>query len=225
VKGVFITATGTDIGKTHVACGLLRESRTWPRPLTPRKPVVSDFDPEDWRGSDPGRLMEAAGLEPSALDDVAPLRFRAPLAPTMAAEDEGRRYTYDDVVRASRGPEPVLVEGVGGVLVPWDDRRTVVDLIADLDLPSLLVAGSYLGTISHTLTAWEVLTRRTRTPRAVVVSESAASTVSLDRTVELLRPWVAPAPLFVVRRDRDDFAELGEWCRDIVQGPTSVSRP
>jgi dethiobiotin synthetase len=76
-----------------------------------------------------------------------------------------------------------LIEGIGGIMVPLDQSHTVLDLITQLRLPLLLVAGSYVGTISHTLTALQVLARRNLDVAAVVVSESAGSAAPLDDTV------------------------------------------
>src|SRR5262249_37315350 len=83
----------------------------------------------------------------------------------------------------------LLIEGVGGVMVPLGGRHTVLDWMTELKLPLLLVTGSYLGTISHTLTALDVLARRSLTVAAVVVSESAGS------PVPLAEPSAAIAPL------------------------------
>jgi hypothetical protein len=76
-----------------------------------------------------------------------------------------------------------LIEGLGGIMVPLDDRRTVLDLMSVLRIPVILVAGSYVGTISHTLTALEVMARRNLDLAAVVVSESEGSAASLEDTV------------------------------------------
>jgi dethiobiotin synthetase len=78
------------------------------------------------------------------------------------------------------------LEGIGGIMVPFDPSHTVLDLITALRLPLLLVAGSYVGTISHTLTALQVLARRNVEVAAVVVSESASSAAPLDETVATL---------------------------------------
>jgi dethiobiotin synthetase len=77
----------------------------------------------------------------------------------------------------------LLIEGIGGIMVPLDARHTVLDWMTALRLPLVLVAGSYLGTISHTLTALHVLARRNLTTAAVVVNETPDSTVSLNDTV------------------------------------------
>ncbi len=80
----------------------------------------------------------------------------------------------------------LLIEGIGGIMVPLDERRTVLDLMSMLRIPIILVAGSYVGTISHTLTALEVLARRNLNVAGVVVSESEGSAASLADTVASL---------------------------------------
>jgi dethiobiotin synthetase len=187
---VFITATGTDIGKTFVATGLIRHIRGRGRAVDAVKPVVSGFDPDTWQDSDPAALLAALG-RPSALDEVervSPWRFKAPLSPNMAARREGRVIAFQDVVefcrRSMAGRRGVLlIEGIGGIMVPLDDRRTVLDWMSVLRIPIILVAGSYVGTISHTLTSLEVLARRNLNVAAVVVSESEGSPASLEDTV------------------------------------------
>ena len=131
------------------------------------KPVVSGFDPAAAADSDPGVLLAALGraVTPEAVAEIAPWRFRAPLSPDMAARLEGRTVDVDAVVgfcreRIAATEGVVVIEGVGGVMVPLDDRRTVLDWITALDVPAVLVSGSYLGAISHTLCALDVLVRR-----------------------------------------------------------------
>ena len=190
----FITATGTDIGKTFVTAGLVRHIRAAGRAVDAVKPVVSGFDPDAWQESDPAMLLDA--LErPITLEEaekVSPWRFAAPLSPHMAARDEGRAIAFQEVVEfcrrgmaARRGV--LLIEGIGGIMVPLDDRRTVLDWMSVLRIPIILVAGTYVGTMSHTLTALEVLVRRNLNVAAVVISESEASPASLDDTVATLQ--------------------------------------
>ena len=190
MTALFVTATGTDIGKTFVTAGLIRHLRAAGRSVTAIKPVVSGFDPDGWQGSDPAVLLAALG-RPVALEEVehiSPWRFKAPLSPHMASKREGRVIVFQDVVefcrRSMAGNRGVLlIEGVGGIMVPFDDRRTVLDLMSMLRIPAILVAGSYVGTISHTLSALEVMARRNLDIAAVVVSESEGSAASLEETV------------------------------------------
>jgi dethiobiotin synthetase len=190
----FVTATGTDIGKTFVTAGLIRHLRAAGRAVAAIKPVVSGFDPDAWHASDPAVLLAALGRPVSleGIEGVSPWRFRAPLSPHTAAQREGRAIAFPDVTEfcrramaARRGV--LLIEGIGGIMVPLDDRHTVLDLMSMLRIPIMLVTGSYVGTISHTLTALEVVARRNLDVKAVVVSESEGSAAALDDTLAAIQ--------------------------------------
>jgi dethiobiotin synthetase len=194
MTALFVTATGTDIGKTFVSAGLIRHIRAAGKPVAAIKPVVSGFDPADWQASDPAVLLAALGrpLTLEEVDGVSPWRFKAPLSPHTAAQREGRAIEFQELVAfcrramaARRGV--LLVEGIGGVMVPLDDRHSVLDLMSMLRIPIILVAGSYVGTLSHTLTALEVVARRNLDIAAVVVSESNGSAASLEDTVATIQ--------------------------------------
>jgi dethiobiotin synthetase len=191
VAATFITSSGTDIGKTFVMAGLIRLLRDQGAAVNALKPVVSGYDPSVVTTSDPAVLLAALGRQVSA-DEIAamtPWRFRAPLAPDLAAAREGRNLDFDALVAFTRraieaDKGTLLIEGVGGIMAPLDARHTVLDWMTLLRAPLLLVVGSYLGTISHTLTALQVLTQRKLDVAAVVVSESERSAVPLDETVD-----------------------------------------
>jgi dethiobiotin synthetase len=189
VPAVFVTSTGTEIGKTFVTAGLIRHFRQAGRAVSAIKPIVSGFDPDATAGSDPALLLEALGrpVTPDEIAGISPWRFKAPVAPDLAAKREGRSIDFRAVVdfceRAMNGNDMLFIEGVGGVMVPLDDRHTVIDWICALRIPAIVVAGSYLGTISHTLTAINVLALRNLTTAAIVVSETPDSPVPLDDTV------------------------------------------
>lgn len=206
MSAVFITGTGTDVGKTFVCAGLIRYFRGLRQPVAALKPLVSGFDPGAPCGSDPAVLLEALGREvkPEELKRVSPWRFRAPLSPDMAARAENRAIDLQAVVDFCRaaiaGNEgALLIEGIGGIMVPLDDRRTVLDLMIALNLPLILVGGGYLGTLSHVLSAQDVILRHALDLRAIVVSESEDATVPLDATLATLANF-AKAPLLGLRR-------------------------
>jgi dethiobiotin synthetase len=190
VASYFVTSTGTDVGKTFVTSGLIRYLRESNQPVTALKPVVSGYDSSVVETSDPAVLLTALGRQVTAdeIARIAPWRFRAPLAPDIAAAREGRAIDFDKLVAFSReaiaaAKGPLFIEGVGGIMVPIDARRTVLDWMAALNIPLILVVGGYLGTISHTLTALDVLAQRKLTIAAIVVSEHERDTVELDDTV------------------------------------------
>lgn len=180
MRALFVAGSHTDVGKTYAACALIRAARARGLAVDALKPVVSGFDGQDWEESDPGRLLAALDrpLTLEALDAISPLRFRAALSPPMAARLEGARLSLAQMTQFCRASlaastaDLMLVEGVGGVMSPISEDATGLDLMAELRLPTVLVGGSYLGAISHTLTAIETLRSRNLPILAVVVSES-----------------------------------------------------
>ncbi len=214
MSALFVAGTGTDIGKTHVACALIRALKARGVAVDAFKPVVSGFDPEDPAASDPARLAEALD-DPAALPRISPRRYRAPLAPNLAARLEGDTLALEDLAADCRAAlagdhELMLVEGAGGVMSPLTDAATNLDLIAALDLPVLLIAGSYLGTISHVLTALVALRARGATIAAIVMSES-LDAPDLIQTADALRAFERETPIFLAPRDEHwDASQLAE---------------
>ena len=214
MKAFFVAGTGTDLGKTHVGCALLEAARKRGLRVEAFKPVVSGFDPAAPETSDPARLAAALGRA-DAWADVSPRRYRAPLAPNLAARMEGDTLRMSDLVAdcrtwlADRAADLALVEGAGGVMSPMTDDATNLDLMAALALPVLLVAGSYLGTASHMLTALEVVRARGLTVAAIVVSES-LDAPDLQQTVDMLRAFERRTPILVAPRKGWDGTELAD---------------
>jgi len=199
VTAIFITGTGTEVGKTFVAASLIRHLRQLGRSVEAIKPVVSGFDPERSATSDPGLLLQALGFPATLpnIERISPWRFRAPISPDAAARREGLRIDVDEVVAFCRSAveqrqEILLIEGVGGIMVPLDEQRTILDVMMALRLPLILVAGSYLGTISHTLTALDALFRRDMSLLAIIVSETPGATVPLEETVAAIGRFADP---------------------------------
>lgn len=176
---------------TFTAAGLIRLLRSKGREVDAIKPIVSGFDPAHAGQSDCGVLLRALGLPLSEeeIEDISPWRFAAPLSPDMAARHEGKEIDFEQLVlvlrdRDRRGGGRRADRGASWrVMVPLDQKNTVLDWIVNLDNLSLLVTGSYLGSISHTLTAYEVLDAEECSIAAIVVSESEGSHVPLFETV------------------------------------------
>ncbi|MDB5455547.1 MAG: bioD [Caulobacter sp.] len=203
MAALFVTGAGTDIGKTHVACALITALRARGMAVDAFKPVLSGFDPNDLASSDAGRLAAALG-RPEAWAAIAPRRFRAPLSPPTAAALEGETLALDDLVadgRARMGAADglLLIEGAGGVMSPLTETATNLDLMAALRAPVLLVVGSYLGALSHALTALVALRARGLTVAAVVMSES-QNAPDLDQTGASLKAFETEAPVFLAPR-------------------------
>lgn len=148
---LFITGTGTDVGKSVTAAMLLAGTRGfyW-------KPVQSGLDPI----SDSEWVQRATGL-PSKHFFPETYRLRNPLSPHAAAALDGVRIELSAFrLPELSAPSPLIVEGAGGVLVPLNERHFMLDLIVQLALPVLVVAASRLGTINHTLLTLQALRSR-----------------------------------------------------------------
>lgn len=200
MSAIFITATGTEIGKTFVAAGLIGALRRRGRKVAALKPVVSGFDPG--AENDPAVLLNALGRVPSeiAMVEIAPWRFSAALSPDMAAAQEGKPIDFAALATfcqtAIEAAEDVLIiEGIGGLMVPFGAETTVLDLIDALRIPMVLVAGTYLGTLSHVLTAFEVASLRGLEIAALVLNETPGSSVPIEATRASLTNFCGDVPI------------------------------
>lgn len=199
---LFVAGTGTDIGKTYVTALLLRTLHAKGFPVRPLKPVVSGFDPADMDFSDSAILLRAIGsaVTEETIAAISPWRYAAPLAPNMAARREGRTVDFAAIVSWSKVQSgPAVIEGAGGLMSPISDSKTVLDWIIGIACPTLLVAGTYLGAISHALTAVSALRARGLRIAGIVVNESESS-IGLEDTIEALKPFVAGLPIVGLSR-------------------------
>jgi dethiobiotin synthetase len=219
MSSFFVTATGTDVGKTYVSAGIIRAARAAGRRFSAVKPVLSGFDPQAPDASDPAILLAAMErrITPPNIAAIAPWRFAAPLSPDMAAAREGRTLDFDALIAfcetaMEAAADTLLIEGVGGVAVPLDATHLVAEWIAALRIPAILVAGTYLGTISHTLTAAEALTACGIEIDAIVLSESCDPPVPAGETADTLNRFLPQLPIHIIPRDFNDrsFRQLAE---------------
>jgi dethiobiotin synthetase len=199
VTAIFITATGTDVGKTSVVAALVRHLRQLGHTVEAIKPIVTGYEPAQAAASDPGTLVAALGLpfSPESIERISPWRFRAAQSPDLAARLEGRSIDVDGVVAyckaaIERRRGVLLIEGVGGIMAPLDEQRTILDVMMALRLPLILVTGSYPGAVSHTLTAIDSLFRRDMNVLATIVSETSGSPVRLDEVVATIARFTGP---------------------------------
>jgi dethiobiotin synthetase len=189
MRGLFITGTDTGVGKTVVACALARGLRTAGVDLGVMKPVetgVSADGPEDARA-----LREAAEVD-EPLELVCPLQFSLPAAPEASALAEDRRAELEPILSAfaklSTRHDFMLVEGAGGLLVPFDARTCMADLARALELPILIVARASLGTINHTRLTIESAEARGLEVFGVVICHSTGPLSQAEmRNLDVLR--------------------------------------
>ncbi|TAN62534.1 dethiobiotin synthase [bacterium] len=155
-RAYFITGTDTSVGKTFVTAGIASALTRKGLSVGVMKPVETGcpLKSEELVPKDALLLKEAAGAS-DALDIINPYRFRLPLAPSVAARLEGvtidfeRLAEYFDEIQKAH--DVMLVEGAGGLMTPLTDEKTNADLAFVLGLPLIVVAGSKLGVVNHTL--------------------------------------------------------------------------
>lgn len=174
MRGLFVTATDTGVGKTEVACAILSSVRARGLDAIGMKPAQSGLLAGE--PSDAERLLAACGgAEP--LEAICPYSLGPPLAPAVAARVEGRELSFARVVAAARAlaerHAAVVVEGAGGLLVPLTERESYADLAAALGLPVLVVARAGLGTVNHTALTVEALRRRALPIAGIVLNRTA----------------------------------------------------
>jgi dethiobiotin synthetase len=199
VRGLFVTGTDTGVGKTIVSAALLASMAAAGERVRAYKPAVTGLeDPEEAaaRGvwpPDHELLGMAAGMEPEL---VSPLRFGPAVSPHLAAQLSGQRITSEQLLAGARGAagtedSVLVVEGVGGLLVPLSEDYAILDLAVALALPLVVVARPGLGTINHTL-----LTIR------------AARNAGLEVCAVVITPWPAE-PTTLVLSNRESIQRWG----------------
>lgn len=186
MKKIFVTSSGTNIGKTFITSALAYQLKELGHSVSAYKPIISGF--EEGKPNDATALLEAQGISKSHKNVIAhsPWRFKLPASPDIAAAAENEKIKFIDLVSfcntVSQKTEYTLFEGVGGVMVPLNEEKTTLDLIAHLKFNVLLVVGSYLGSISHTLTAYNALKAKGVGNIKIVVTESENSPHSIELT-------------------------------------------
>ena len=173
--------------------------------------MISGYNEKDLENSDSGILLNSMGIQPchEEVQKISPWRFSAAISPDMAAQRENRHIDFEELLqfcqnisaqKNSSQKHVIFIEGVGGAMVPLDEEHTVMDWMATLDVPTLVVAGSYLGTISHTLTTVEAMSRNSIRPVAIIISESQENPVPLELTAETISRFLPEIPVATVPR-------------------------
>ncbi|MEJ0009999.1 MAG: dethiobiotin synthase [Alphaproteobacteria bacterium] len=208
-----VTGAGTDVGKTFAACALLHGAHAAGRAARGFKPVASGVSRA--AEGDVAQLLEACdkAVTEANAEAINPWRFPAALSPNMA--DESKALDFDALVSWSRaqitGEGLRLMEGVGGAMVPLDDSHTTRDWMVALGAPVIVVTGSYLGALSHTLTAIDAL--RELRIAALIICESEGSAVPLSSTADTLKRFARDIPLIVAQPRVSSWREATELHR------------
>ncbi len=198
----FITGTDTGVGKTFVTCALLHNLREQGIPAIGMKPIAAgaNMTPDGLRNEDIEALRGASGIALES-EDLSCYLLAEPIAPHIAAAKEDIdidldviRQRFDQLAELA---EVVLVESVGGFIVPLGDSIDTADLAADLDLPVILVVGMRLGCLNHALLTQEAIRARGLTLAGWVANQIDRDMAELDANVEALEERIR-APLLGV---------------------------
>jgi dethiobiotin synthetase len=190
--GVFVTGTGTEVGKTVVAAAIARTLAAGGKRVAVFKPAVTGLD--EGVETDYTLLRRASGSGQSD-EEIAPYRYGPPASPHLAAALAGEEIDPERLrqaaAAAAEGAEAIVCEGVGGLLVPLSPTYLVRDLAADLGYPLVVVASPGLGTINHTLLTLE-----------------SARAAGLEVAAIVLTPW-PEEPTEIERSNQETLAALG----------------
>lgn len=207
MRGLFVTGTGTEVGKTVVAAVLAHTLAEQGRSVAVFKPAVTGLD--EAGEPDHALLRRAAGSKQTD-EEIAPYRYGPPASPHLAAELAGERIEPRRLLAVARaaaaGADELVCEGVGGLLVPLAPGYLVRDLAVDLGLPLVVACSPGLGTINHALLTIE-----------------AARAASLVVELAVLTPW-PDAPSAIEESNRETVGRLGEVRVETLQ-PLDLADP
>ncbi len=194
MRGLFVTGTGTEVGKTVVAAAIAHTARTAGERVAVFKPAVSGLDDhplasEVWESAsvlpDHALLRLAAGSRQGD-DQVAPYRYGPAVSPHLAAELASERIDPDrlrgEALAATEDADLLVCEGVGGFLVPLTTDYLVRDLARDLGLPVVVAASPGLGTINHTLLTIQAVREAGLEAVGVVITPWPAEPSAMERS-------------------------------------------
>lgn len=199
--GFFITGTDTGVGKTIIAGAVVCALKALGLSIRVMKPAESGCD---LRGSSlvphDAAFLRQISHSDDPISDIAPSLFESPLAPMAAAETEkkdvGLIRIREVFERMSRKCDAVVVEGIGGLMVPFQEDYYVLDLALDFGLPLIVIARPGLGTINHTLLTVNAALREGLTVAGVIINYSSPPENDLAEETNLtLLPRILPVPV------------------------------
>ena len=182
MRGVFVTGTDTEVGKSVVAASICAALAARGEPVAAFKPAVTGLDEEPGELGRDHELLASVASAGQNPEEVAPYRFGPPVSPHLASELAGVAIEPAELVAAARDHELVVCEGVGGLLVPITSGYLVRDLAVDLALPVVIAARPGLGTINHTLLTVEAARAAGLRVASVVVTPWPEEPTAMERS-------------------------------------------
>ena len=207
LKPIFITSTGTNIGKTYLTNLLIKRALKLNYKINAIKPIISGFNIAKLEETDSGIILKALSMDKRRIDEISPWRFKDPLSPDMAAKLAKKEIKFKEVInfchsriKSNKNDDIFLIEGVGGTMVPINSKYTILDLIKNLNIPIILTIGSYLGSISHTLNSYEVLIKNNVNINSIILNQSNENDVGIELTKSSLLNYIKTIPIYSINR-------------------------
>jgi len=220
-KNAFITSTGTNIGKTFLTKMLINRSIELNYKVSAIKPIMSGFNKNNLYETDTGIIINALNTPKMDIDKISPWRFKEPLSPDLAAKKEGKYINFEELMQFckkninNKNNDLTLIEGVGGTMVPINDEFTIMDLIVNLNIPVILTIGSYLGSISHTLNAYEIFKKNNINISSIVVMQSETQDVGVENTIHSIKNHIKKTPIIFFKRNNLDNIKVDKIIKNL----------
>lgn len=196
IPGLFVTGTDTGVGKTVVAGAIANWFRRRGRRVAVLKPVATGcVHRREGLVSEDAEFLAVCADARHPLDLICPQCYAEPLAPAVAAQRAHRPVDWEAVQRSidlmSGDSDVIIVEGVGGIMVPMDAKHTLLDVARWLALPTLVVARAGLGTINHTLLTIGALRSADVTVAGVAINRYAADAAGIveESNPRMIEKW------------------------------------
>ena len=199
-NGYFITGSDTDVGKTYIACEIVRQLRQQSFEVVTRKPAESGC-----RETDSGELLthDAAALQAAngnreTIERITPYRYRAALAPHRAARLENQRIELQALIEAcsrDHSTQRLIVEGAGGFYSPLAENGLNADLAAALQLPVIVVVNDRIGAVNQALMTLQAVASRHLNVAAIVLNQVQPITDNAMDNAADLQPY-STLPIF-----------------------------
>ena len=222
-NGLFITGTDTGVGKTLITGGIAAVLRAQGLTVGVFKPIVSGCRDEGVLIGDDTEFLAMCADAQYSLSVISPVTYKTPAAPSVCVEVEKRPINYEEIVTSYKylcdNTDIVLVEGIGGAMVPIDDEHTVMDLAAEFDLPTVIVARPNLGTINHSLLTIEAVRNAGLPVAGLVISGYKAidADIAEETAPDVICRFAETNLLSIVPYDEESSVEDGRLGEGVIE--------
>ena len=191
-KNIFITSTGTNLGKTYCFVEILKELGHRKIIANSYKPILSGFNFDNIVDSDSYKIIQTRNITPDIdhIKNITPWLFQSPIAPSIAAMKENKTLKYEEVLKWCLKKSNInginIFEGAGGIYVPIEGKKTILNLIKELECKVILIVGNYLGSVSHTISAIKNIQHEDIEIINVIINKNNDNDVNIEDTKSLI---------------------------------------